>query len=115
MAPCAVLPRDPKETPMASKRVRALALTALFAGWSLNAPAAALAQQDEASQKALAEQIATLRGDLKARRDSALDVLLELDADTAKKFVPLKNAYDADLGKLIDQRVALIREFAKNH
>ena len=100
---------------MASHRVRALALTALIAGSSLIAAPPALAQQDEASQKALEEQIAMLRGDLKARRDSAVDALITLDADGAKKFRPLKDAYDADLKKIIDRRVALIGEFAKNH
>ena len=55
----------------------AAAMLAL-AGSSLIAAPLALAQQDEASQKALEEQIAMLRGDLKVRRDSAVDALITL-------------------------------------
>ena len=58
---------------------------------------------------------AITRGDLMARRDSALDTLLHLDADGTKKFRPLKESYDAEMKKIAEQRLALMKEFMAAH
>lgn len=69
---------------------------------------------EAASQtQALEQYLKVIRGDLVAKRDSALKALLQLTENEAKMFWPLKEAYDADLKKLGEDRLELIREYGK--
>jgi hypothetical protein len=74
----------------------------------------AQAQSGGGSQaQALDEYLKMVRGDLAKRRDSALRGLLQLDDAEAKTFWPLQQAYDAELKRISDARLFLVREFGQ--
>ncbi len=72
----------------------------------------ALGQQASQSQT-LEDLFKVTRGELKARRDSALRTLVQLQGGELQKFTPIVQAYDAELAKIGDARLALMTEFGK--
>jgi hypothetical protein len=78
----------------------------------LSPPARAEGPKDPTTQ-ALGEHLKAVRGDIMAKRESALKTLIVLDENQAKAFWPLKKEYDAELMKNGEARKALLREYAK--
>ncbi|HEY7306772.1 MAG TPA: hypothetical protein VH601_21790 [Bryobacteraceae bacterium] len=58
--------------------------------------------------------IALMRSDVQAKKVDIIRQNLTLTEDQAKTFWPLQRSYDTDLSKLGDERVEVIREYAKN-
>lgn len=75
-------------------------------------PALGLAQGTE---KQIEESLSVVRGDILARRDAAMQAIIQLPANQAKPFAALKAAYDAELKKLGEGRKALIQEYLAAH
>jgi hypothetical protein len=92
-------------------RSKLLPISALLVGTAL-ALSRPLLAADPAAQ-ALKDQYRAVRGDVIAKRDSALQTLIKLDEGQAKAFWPLKAQYDAELKKIGEAREALLKEYAK--
>jgi hypothetical protein len=58
--------------------------------------------------------VALLRSDIQAKKTGIVQQNLALSDDQGKKFWPLQRSYENDLSKLGDQRVGVIRDYAKN-
>ena len=54
-----------------------------------------------------------MRSDLNAAKVETIDATMKLSAEEGEKFWPLYRQYEGELGKVSDQRVAVIRELAK--
>jgi hypothetical protein len=59
-------------------------------------------------------EIALLRADIQTKKTDILQQNLTLSDGQAKTFWPLQRSYENDLSKLGDQRLEVIREYAKN-
>lgn len=59
-------------------------------------------------------EIALLRSDIQTKKTDILQQNLTLSDEQAKTFWPLQRSYENDLSKLGDQRLEVIREYAKN-
>src|SRR5690349_15806705 len=69
----------------------------------------------QATQGKLPEsEIALLRADIQTKKTDILQQNLTLSEEQAKTFWPLQRSYENDLSKLGDQRLEVIREYAKN-
>jgi hypothetical protein len=66
---------------------------------------------DKTETQMLDEHLQVVRGDIAAKRDSAIKTLVQVDEQHAAEFRTLKEQYDAELKKLSEARQALIREF----
>ncbi len=66
---------------------------------------------DKTEAQMLDEHLQVVRGDIAAKRDSAIKTLVQVDEQHAAAFRTLKEQYDAELKKISDARQALIREF----
>ena len=75
-------------------------------------PALGLAQGTE---KQIEESLSVVRGDILARRDAAMQAIIQLDPKQAKPFAALKSAYDGELKKLSEARKTLIQEYLAAH
>jgi hypothetical protein len=64
------------------------------------------------SQKATDQDIALLRQDIGSRKKQLIAANLKLTDTEATKFWPVYDQYSAELGKIGDQKVALIKEYA---
>jgi len=73
--------------------------------------AVALGQDSSAETKALEDYFKVVKGDLTAKRDSALRTLVQLSDDEAKAFWPLVKAYDDEMAQQRKKRRALVEEF----
>ncbi|MBO0801085.1 MAG: hypothetical protein J2P31_19890, partial [Blastocatellia bacterium] len=73
-------------------------------------------EQQQQDQKIVIPEsyIAFIRSDLQKQKDIILHQNLILSDDEAKKFWPLQRSFENDLEKLGDQRLDVIREYAKN-
>ena len=72
-------------------------------------------QESQQSQNALPEgYIALMRSDVQAKKTEIVRQNLTLSDSDAEKFWPLQRSYENDLAKLGDQRLQVIREYAKN-
>lgn len=71
------------------------------------------AQAPAGQAQSLEELFKVTRGELKARRDSALQTLVQLEGAEAKKFAPIVHEYDAEMTKIGEARLALMTEFGK--
>ena len=71
-----------------------------------------LGETQEANFKAYVE---LLRRDLNKDKVSILTEMMDLSSDEAAKFWPAYNAYDKELTKLRDERIAFIRMYAENY
>ena len=69
-------------------------------------------QTIEANFKAYIE---LLRKDIKKDKVAILSELMDLTPDEASKFWPIYNAYDKELTKLGDERLALFRMYVDNY
>jgi len=56
-----------------------------------------------------------LRSDVRTKKTAILTQIMQLDDDQATKFWPIYREYDFELQKLNDQKLAGIRDYAKNH
>jgi hypothetical protein len=95
------------------KKVQLVAIVFLLVAVALVLPQPARA--GDAAAEALQEYVKMIGGDLAARRDSAVKTLLQLSADESKKFWTIKKEYDKEFRALIDQRMALLKEYSKVH
>lgn len=90
--------------------------TRLFAaGFALAFSATAFGSDTAAApavDPALDRQVEAARGLLYARKSAALNAVMHLTAEQQAAFNPVLSAYDNELMKLGDRRIALIREFA---
>ena len=57
--------------------------------------------------------IESLRADVKADRVAIITAAMQFNDKDAKAFWPVYHKYDADMSKINDQRVALIKTYAK--
>jgi len=58
--------------------------------------------------------IALLRSDVQAKKTDIIRQNITLTQDQAKTFWPIQRSYETELSKLGDERVNVIREYAKN-
>jgi recombinational DNA repair ATPase RecF len=72
------------------------------------APAAS-SSNDQAS---IDQSVALLRQDLRSGKKQAIAASLQLSDAEAIKFWPVYDQYSAEMSKLVDQRYALIKEYA---
>jgi len=56
-----------------------------------------------------------IRADVKAEKVQILGAMMQFSPDEASTFWPIYKTYDADLTKLGDQKLALIKEYADNY
>jgi len=56
-----------------------------------------------------------LRSDVRTKKTAILTQIMQLDDDQATKFWPIYRESDFELQKLNDQKLAGIRDYAKNH
>jgi hypothetical protein len=68
-----------------------------------------------AQNESIDSDIQVLRANIRADKVEVVSQEMQLSPEEAKAFWPLYNKYDADLTKLNDQRVALLREYADNY
>jgi hypothetical protein len=85
--------------------------TTLLIG-TLNVCLSAAAQDTQG--KLPESEIALLRADIQTKKTDILQQNLTLSDEQAKTFWPLQRSYENDLSKLSDQRLEVIREYAKN-
>jgi hypothetical protein len=69
----------------------------------------------KATEADIQNYIDLLRKDVKKDKVAILTANMELTPEEAAKFWPVYNEYDKELTKLADERVALIRDYAKNY
>lgn len=58
--------------------------------------------------------IALARSNVKTQKTEIIRQNITLTEEQAKKFWPLQRSYEEDLSKLADQRLSVIRDYAKN-
>ena len=96
------------------KKLVSLAAMILLFGGTI-----ALAQSDDdsadAEVQALDSYVQMVKGDLKAKRDSALRTLLVMTEEQRAVFDPLKQRYDEERGALRESQLALMRKFMAIH
>jgi len=61
------------------------------------------------------QYIEMLRKDVRSLRKQTVAANLDLTDDEAVKFWPIYDQYTADLGKINDTKVALIKDYARNY
>jgi len=93
-------------------RPRWFRLMSLSLAAALVCPILALAQGTE---KQIEESLNVVRGDIMARRDAAMQAIIQLDAQQAKPFAALKAEYDGELKQLAEARKALLQEYLEAH
>ena len=64
--------------------------------------------------KNLSEYAELLRSDVRAQKVAIITEIMEFSDSDAAKFWPIYRAYDGEMSKLGDERVALIDEYAKS-
>jgi outer membrane murein-binding lipoprotein Lpp len=74
------------------------------------APAASATQQTSLDQ-----DVKMLRGDVQAAKKQITAENINLTADEATKFWPIYDQYAAEVAKIGDKRVALIKDYAANY
>jgi hypothetical protein len=77
-------------------------------------PAQQTAKSDDAESNVQA-YIDLLRADVKAEKIEIVTAMMQFTPDEAATFWPIYQSYDADLTKLGDQKLALIKEYADNY
>ena len=76
--------------------------------------AVALPAQDE-DTKALEQMFQVAKGELTAKRDSALKTLVSLDGEKEQAFWSLVGQYDKEMAEQRKERRALVEEFVAAH
>ena len=93
--------------------LRATALSLLLSSVLAIAPAVVCAQAKNTADTSVENQIELLRTDVRAQRQQIVAKHMALSDSQATVFWPLYREYEAAKGKLMDQRIALIRDYAK--
>jgi hypothetical protein len=96
---------------MISKTVILLSLIFVLASL-LPAQQAAKSEDQESN---IQSYVDLMRADVKAEKVQILGAMMQFSPDEASTFWPLYNSYDADLTKLGDLKLALIKEYADNY
>jgi hypothetical protein len=96
-----------KET--AVKRLLPIGIALVLLGGTL------AAAQSEAESKVLDDYVQMVKGDLTAKRDSALRTLVQLEPGQSDTFWDLVKAYDNDAKALREKRMAMLADFIKVH
>ena len=86
----------------------------LFAGALFSAPVAPCQNQAEpaTSQASNQDDLALLKQDVKSQKKQIVAANLELTDAEATKFWPIYDKYTADMSKISDTRLALVKEYA---
>lgn len=87
-----------------------LSNVAMYAQAAQSAPATS-AQ----SQASLDQDIQLLRGDIRSQKKEIVAANMNLTPDEATKFWPIYDQYTAEVDKIGDSRVALIKEYASSY
>src|SRR5260370_318891 len=66
-------------------------------------------------KKNMEAYIALMRRDIQQEKTEVMGAMMALSAQDSAKFWPIYSAYDAELTKLNDQRVANIKEYAQHY
>lgn len=77
--------------------------------------ATAVSAQSEAEMKVLEQYVQMVKGDLTAKRDSAMRTLVQVEGAQAEKLWALVKEYDHDGQAVRDKRRALIVDFLAAH
>jgi hypothetical protein len=86
----------------------------LFVVLSLILPSPGRAEEaKDANIKAIEESIQMIRGDITARRESAVSTLIRLEGEQASAFRLLKKQYDDEVKSLDQERASVAREYAQ--
>ena len=78
-------------------------------------PATGAAQDVPSEEEIMRQYVETARGELNAKRDSALKAMIELDADEAEVFWPINNEFQRESRSLWDAKLKLAKEYADVH
>ena len=72
--------------------------------------------QDPAESKELNEQAyeRLLRTDLKAKKDAIIKEEMQLNDQQAAAFWPIYHNYDSEQAKLVDEKLAIVNDYAQN-
>lgn len=70
--------------------------------------------QTQDQEANLQEYVSLLRQDVRTQKVAIMGQMMELTPEQASKFWPIYNKYDQGLAKLNDERLAGIREWARN-
>jgi Spy/CpxP family protein refolding chaperone len=87
------------------KKVLLIVIAALLVGGTV------ASAQSASEMQVLEQYIQMVKGDLTAKRDSAMSTLLELDKEESAKFWPLLKQYDKESKALRKKRRAMLEEF----
>ena len=97
-------------------RLVPLALVAVCAGPALVAAQAGKAAAPEDARDAnLRAYVELLRSDVRSQRIAILTEMMQFTEAEDAKFWPVYREYEAELTKINDQRLALIKEYAVNY
>jgi hypothetical protein len=88
---------------------------ALMYGQSAVAQDTSSTNQSQTQQASLDQQIDLLRKDIRSQKKQLIAANLQLTDAEAQNFWPVYDQYTADLAKLNDGRVALIKEYADGY
>jgi hypothetical protein len=86
-------------------------LFALILAASSILPAQQAAKSDD-QESNIQSYIDLIRADVKAEKVQILSAMMQFTPEEASTFWPIYNSYDADLTRLGDQKLALIKEYA---
>jgi Spy/CpxP family protein refolding chaperone len=67
------------------------------------------------SQASIDQDIQLLRGDIRSQKKEVVAANMNLTPDEATKFWPIYDQYTAEVSKIGDSRVALIKEYAASY
>jgi len=96
---------------MTSKTVMLFTLILVLAS-VLPAQQAAKSEDQESN---IQSYLDLMRADVKAEKVQILSAMMQFSPDEASTFWPIYNSYDANLAKLGDRKLALIKEYADNY
>ena len=104
------MPNQKKLVTLALLGASALVSESLFAQAAQSSPSA-----DASSTASLDQDIKMLREDVQASRKSITAQNMNLTADEATMFWPIYDQYAAEVAKIGDSRVALIKDYAASY
>ena len=93
---------------------RLLFLVLSFAALTLRAQETHIKDPSESQELNTEAYIRLLRADLNSRKEQIVKETMQLDDKQARIFWPIYKNYEADLDKLGDEKLAIIREYATN-
>ena len=90
-------------------------MTVVLLAGALLLNGATLFAEEPAKMSVLDQEIQMLRQDLRAQKKQIVAANMTLTDAEATKFWPIYDQYAAEVGKIGDQRVALIKEYAQSY